>query len=903
MSNIHNWELIITNKTSGTAKVKCPVCGPERKNKADKSLYVNFNSGVAKCFHCEGLFFKDSIQKSVERENFTLPVQTWKNYTNLSDGVVKYFEGRKINQYTLNALEVSEELYYQPQLQKEVNNIVFNYFEGNVLVNKKYRSGNKKFTQSKNAKSIFYNINSIIGKDEAYIVEGECFDKEAKILTNNGWLFFNELNFNTLVASVDPMKNIIFVKPNSIIKKKYNGNLIEYSNLRGNFTSRTTENHNIVFEKENELFKIKAKDVKSNQLNVPRNGYFNGEGIDMSDDMIKLYVAISADFTIRKEGDIYGCFKKERKYLRIKDILEKLKIRHSIKKDSRDYWSIFINRKQNLNPFKLFPNEWIGQLSRNQIELILNEIIFWDGNSVNNRTMTEFNSKELHNIEFIQTLCHLNGMMSTIVRRENKFGKWYKATILRKRHSTITKKNKKEIPYNDYVFCVSVDSGMILVKQDENITISGNCDVLALYEIGIKNVISVPNGANDNDNYWINSEKYIKDIKKFFIATDNDEKGNEVAEKIVQRLGRYRCERVIFEGKDANDDLISGVLEKSIYNTSKYPVAGTFKVSDCYEDILSLYDNGLPETIYPKHKCFGNLKDKFSVMRGHLITGTGIPSHGKSNFTEWYVLNLVRDYKMKASFFSPEHHPFSLHHTTFIEKAVGRNFWKDNPGCERVSKLEIAKYHDWAEEKIYLTGTENGEFPTWDWLFEKFREQLFSYGIDIFVIDAFNKLAFTGNQNRLQQINEVLTKLTMFAQMNNVIIFLVAHPTKMQKDTSGLYASPTLYDVSGSSDFRNQTHDGFSIYRFFGDEENEPKTVFENLKTKMKFQGEIGGQVEFDYHLPSGRYFVKDEEPPTFAIWDDLEIKETEREKTIITATPEEAFDVYVSNDDLDVPF
>ena len=38
MSNIHNWELIETNKTSGTAKVKCPVCGPDRKNKADKSF-------------------------------------------------------------------------------------------------------------------------------------------------------------------------------------------------------------------------------------------------------------------------------------------------------------------------------------------------------------------------------------------------------------------------------------------------------------------------------------------------------------------------------------------------------------------------------------------------------------------------------------------------------------------------------------------------------------------------------------------------------------------------------------------------------------------------------------------------------------------------------------------------
>jgi len=609
MSNIHNWALIETNKTSGTAKLKCPVCGPDRKNKADKSLYVNFNSGVAKCFHCEGLFFKDSIEKTVEKEKFTLPVQTWKNYTELSDTIVKYFEGRKINQYTLKNFEVSEEKYYQPQLNKEVNNIVFNYFEGDVLVNKKYRSGGKKFTQSKNAKSIFYNLNSVIGKDEAYIVEGEI-------------------------------------------------------------------------------------------------------------------------------------------------------------------------------------------------------------------------------------------------------------------------------------------------------------DVLSLYEIGIKNVISVPNGANDNDNYWVNSEKYIKDIKKFYICTDNDPKGDEVAEKIAQRLGRFRCERIVLEGKDANEDLINGVLEKTIHNTVKYPVAGTFKVSDCYDDIVALYENGLPETISPKHKCFGDLKSIFSVMRGHLITGTGIPSHGKSNFTEWYVLNLVRDYKMKASFFSPEHHPFSLHHTTFIEKATGRSFWNDNEDCKRVNRYEIAKYQEWAEEKIYLTGTENGEFPTWDWLFEKFKEQLFSYGIDIFVIDAFNKLAFTGNGNRLQQINEVLTKLTMFAQMNNVIIFLVAHPTKMQKDQSGLYASPTLYDVSGSSDFRNQTHDGFSIYRFFGDEVNEPKTVFENLKTKMKFQGEIGGQVEYDYHLPSGRYYAVGEEVPTFTIWEEetpfvnYKEQEEQQEKEIInTKSPEEAFDIYVSDDEDEIEF
>jgi hypothetical protein len=68
-------------------------------------------------------------------------------------------------------------------------------------------------------------------------------------------------------------------------------------------------------------------------------------------------------------------------------------------------------------------------------------------------------------------------------------------------------------------------------------------------------------------------------------------------------LGRYRCERIVFEGKDANDDLISGILEKSINNTVKYPVAGTFKVSDCYDDIIALMILATRNNL-SKDKCF-----------------------------------------------------------------------------------------------------------------------------------------------------------------------------------------------------------------------------------------------------------------------------------------------------------
>lgn len=43
--------------------------------------------------------------------------------------------------------------------------------------------------------------------------------------------------------------------------------------------------------------------------------------------------------------------------------------------------------------------------------------------------------------------------------------------------------------------------------------------------------------------------------------------GNSVAEKIAQRLGRYRCEEFYLMGKKiANGDLKNGIFKKAIYN-------------------------------------------------------------------------------------------------------------------------------------------------------------------------------------------------------------------------------------------------------------------------------------------------------------------------------------------------
>ena len=451
----------------------------------------------------------------------------------------------------------------------------------------------------------------------------------------------------------------------------------------------------------------------------------------------------------------------------------------------------------------------------------------------------------------------LNNTVFNYFEGETLVNKKYRSGDKRFTQST----NGKSILYN-------INS---LIGQKEAWIVEGEFDVLALTEIGIRNAVSVPNGANDNDDYWINSEPYLKDIEKFIIATDKDSKGIDLREKIAQRLGRYRCEFIEWENKDANDDLINGKLRKSVLNRKRFPVSGTFTIDELRDDILNLYDKGIPDTISPKNKCFGNIKEVFSLMRGHLCTVTGIPSHGKSNFSEWYILNLINDYKMKASFFSPEHSPMALHQSNFIQKAVGKPFFKDIQGVKKVTKEDINRYVNWANEKLYITLPENGDTPDWDWILEKFKEQMLIYGVDIFVIDAFNKVLLPKGMSKKDAIDETLTKITSFAQSNNVIVLLVAHPTKMKKSEKGVYDTPTLYDVSGSSDFRNQTHDGYCIYRYF----DENYTKFINLKTKMQFQGEIGKDIDFDYHLPTGRYFAKGQVIPTFDITKEEEIEET----------------------------
>jgi len=415
--------------------------------------------------------------------------------------------------------------------------------------------------------------------------------------------------------------------------------------------------------------------------------------------------------------------------------------------------------------------------------------------------------------------------------------------------------------------------------------VEGEFDVLAMHEAGVKSCISLPSGANDNDDYWLNSKDYLTEAEEYVIAVDNDEKGIQIREKIAHRLGKFRCSYIEWKGKDANDEWIDGNIFESLKREIKFPVTGTFNAVDLSAQIDDLYDKGIPNTIAPTNRAFGNLKQQFSTMSGQLTVVTGIPSHGKSNFIEWYVLNLIDECDTKASFFSPEHHPLELHYANFAQKAVGKPFFGSVDGFERMTPDDRDRFKSWSKERLYLTTGSANESVDWDWLLEKFQEQIFTFGINCFVIDAWNKVRMPKGYSGKEGIDEVLTRLTAFCQQNDVQVFLVAHPTKMKKnETTSKYEAPDLYSVSGSADFRNQTHNGFTIYRDFGNEVEQGYTEFINLKTKMSFQGQIGARIKFIYHVPTARYYAEGCAPYVFDLTESGEkqpIDYTEKESNL----------------------
>jgi twinkle protein len=391
--------------------------------------------------------------------------------------------------------------------------------------------------------------------------------------------------------------------------------------------------------------------------------------------------------------------------------------------------------------------------------------------------------------------------------------------------------------------------------ETECIIVEGEIDCLSLYEAGVYNVVSVPNGANVKGNinlkYLDNCIEYFFNKERIIIATDNDEAGERLKQELARRLGTDICYYVEYPEncKDANDILKQYGKEKLkevISHPKQFPIKGVVPHEDIVKDVLNFYDNG-----YPKG-CQLNIEgisEYLHLSDGQITIVTGAPGSGKSEFLDYIMTNTAMDNDWRWAVCSFENSPSSLHVTKLAEKIGRKSFDYRKDHLQRLTRDEIEYILPFIGSRFYFINP-NDTDTSIDGLMAKTAELVRLKGVKGLLLDPWNYIEhkIPSNQTETQYISEALTKIKMTAMKLGIHIFIVAHPAKLQK-VGEVYEVPTLYSISGSAHFYNKADNGLTVYM------NKKDNLVEIHVQKVRFSwnGKVGC-IRYKYDTYTRQY-------------------------------------------------
>lgn len=249
---------------------------------------------------------------------------------------------------------------------------------------------------------------------------------------------------------------------------------------------------------------------------------------------------------------------------------------------------------------------------------------------------------------------------------------------------------------------------------------------------------------------------------------------------------------------------------------------------------------------------FKNFADIFRFQGVGILTLTGIPSHGKTEFSDACFVDLARLYGEETIVAGFEQQ-IPEHIVKLIRKMIGKDI--RCPSWKIDDKLDIVqKYYDFITKHIHHIDTDvtGGNInKILEAAAEKIHERRLEGGDPKYiVIDPFNMLSIKGKFSGHEKVEEILRRLTHFSKQMKIMVVLVAHPFKMKKDEkTGQYEIPDFYSVKGSSAFFEMSYHGLVVYR-----RPDNSVLVKVLKVKQNNLGEKDACVYFDYDRPSGRY-------------------------------------------------
>ena len=206
------------------------------------------------------------------------------------------------------------------------------------------------------------------------------------------------------------------------------------------------------------------------------------------------------------------------------------------------------------------------------------------------------------------------------------------------------------------------------------------------------------------------------------------------------------------------------------------------------------------------------------------------------------VVGYNKNYGWKTAFASPENIPTYLHAHKLMRKV-----WQGMPTAADIHGDKWNQVATHCNNNFFHIDMER---YTLESVLRKGAELVKRKGIKCLVIDPFNKIrdidCKSEDVNRYTM--EYLTKIEIFAKKFDVLVFIVAHTTKMYKDKDGKIEEPTMYNIKGGGEWYDASYHGLLVHRDY-----EAKTVKAKvLKVKFQNLGQNGAEAHFNWEPKSG---------------------------------------------------
>lgn len=387
--------------------------------------------------------------------------------------------------------------------------------------------------------------------------------------------------------------------------------------------------------------------------------------------------------------------------------------------------------------------------------------------------------------------------------------------------------------------------GMWHIDKSKPLVITeGQPDAMAVWQSGYKNVVSVPNGAENLS--WIeHCWEWLQDVDEIIVFADNDSPGLKMAENIKRKLSNVKI--VQAARKDANEVLyfdgeakVKEIIEDAINQKPK----GIIDVSEIEYQTSMQAEKETIETGFYEYDSF---VEDWKMQELTVIFGRN--GEGKTTFISQIISHCLEK-KIKTFLYSGEMSENKIQDWLYRQMIGDKKEYLRTIITKYKDKVEpkpeiIKKIKEWHKGTLYLFDRSEEEVVgNLDKFFNVMEIAAKRYGVKLFMIDNLMSILEENADSLYSDQANFVQRCKYFAIDNNIHIVLIAHPNKEKRELKNSDSGNLeKTDISGSNNIPNKADNIIAVERVWS-EDRDYDAIITSLKDRT-----VGQRKQFKYYF------------------------------------------------------